>query len=568
VSQTNDDVNEALRNNKEFIFSTRSLTLNHIPLSKPVRRALIQNTTLRSVKIAFEEQLQDWKFIAKLIKNKPIRKLMIRAPNNVRIGLDFKYFCESVKENNRLESLHLYNILQTEEGAQQFCDGLDSNTSIQSLSICSIEADIFAVFANRFMDNSNVKAFRIWAYKIDPESIAKIIKYNRTLSTISFRMTNLASAGESLISALKLNTSLKKIALQGNRTGIVSITQSLKRNFSLRNITFWSLDCKDEQLVKDLIESTKNNKIEKFVVVYSKIGGDLLRELLAVESFKSLKLVSCTSRSNDIRIIGEKLKTNRNLTHLDLSCNTISAQDMPYLVEALKFNKTLTRLNFTECEIQSESAQYFAEIIRTNSTLQDLNLDNNLFDSNALKTIGDAVSTNKTLLRLYIRHEKMGNVLPAFTEALKVNKSLEYLFLVYDPDDFKSVNDFCEVMKNNTTLRELIVRGVQREDLTTEPNQQIVQLFHDIFTTNKALTKFKVQVPIGLHIQQRFNNFTDENERQQIRFKNDTKILMHNIVKSSSARQLLPIEIWRQIFSQLDYPGIKSLKAMTEAICK
>jgi hypothetical protein len=130
------------------------------------------------------------------------------------------------------------------------------------------------------------------------------------------------------------------------------------------------------------------------------------------------------------------------------------------------------------------------------------------------------------------------------------------------------VNDFCEVMKNNTTLRELIVRGVQREDLTTEPNQQIVQLFHDIFTTNKALTKFKVQVPIGLHIQQRFNNFTDENERQQIRFKNDTKILMHNIVKSSSARQLLPIEIWRQIFSQLDYPGIKSLKAMTEAICK
>jgi GGDEF domain-containing protein len=419
------------------------------------------------------------------------------------------------------------------------------------------------------MDNSNVKEFRIWAHiGIDPESIAKIIKYNSSLSTISFRMTNLASAGESLISALKLNTSLKKIALQGDRTGIVSITQGLKKNFSLRNITFWSLDSKDEQLVKDLIESAKNNKIEKLGVVYSKIVGDLLRELLAVESFKSLKLVSCTLRSDEIRIIGEKLKTNRNLTHLDLSCNTISSQDMPYLVEALKFNKTLTRLNLTECEIQSESAQYFAEILRTNSTLQDLNLDNNLFDSIALKTIGDALSTNKTLLRLYIRHEKIGNVLPAFTEALKVNKSLEYLFLVYDPDDFKSVNDFSEVMKNNTALRELIVRGVQRGYLTTEPNQQIVQLFSNIFTTNKALTKFKVQIPIGLHIQQRFNNFTDENERQQVQFKNDTKILMHNIVKSSSARQLLPIEIWRQIFSQLDYPGIKSLKAMADAICK
>jgi hypothetical protein len=184
-----------------------------------------------------------------------------------------------------------------------------------------------------------------------------------------------------------------------------------------------------------------------------------------------------------------------------------------------------------------------------------------------LKTIGDALSTNKTLLRLYIRHEKIGNVLPAFTEALKVNKSLEYLFLVYDPVDFKSVNDFSEVMKNNTALRELIVRGVQRGYLTTEPNQQIVQLFSNIFTTNKALTKFKVQIPIGLHIQQRFNNFTDENERQQVQFKNDTKILMYNIVKSSSARQLLPIEIWSQIFSQLDYPGIKSLKAMADAIC-
>jgi hypothetical protein len=67
--------------------------------------------------------------------------------------------------------------------------------------------------------------------------------------------------------------------------------------------------------------------------------------------------------SADLLLIGNYLRTNRNLLSLDLYQNQIGAEGARYLASALKLNQVLRSLSLGRNYLYDEGAKYFCEVI-------------------------------------------------------------------------------------------------------------------------------------------------------------------------------------------------------------
>eukprot|EP00240_Pyramimonas_obovata_P001398 CAMPEP_0118924710 /NCGR_PEP_ID=MMETSP1169-20130426/2718_1 /TAXON_ID=36882 /ORGANISM="Pyramimonas obovata, Strain CCMP722" /LENGTH=496 /DNA_ID=CAMNT_0006865841 /DNA_START=268 /DNA_END=1757 /DNA_ORIENTATION=+ len=91
--------------------------------------------------------------------------------------------------------------------------------------------------------------------------------------------------------------------------------------------------------------------------------------------------------------VGEILKTDAVLTHLDLSYVRLGNAGAYVLADVLKHNRTLKHLNLTRCEIGVEGALALAEALRYNDTLEVLELrSNRLIGATGALAIGQALT--------------------------------------------------------------------------------------------------------------------------------------------------------------------------------
>ncbi|KAG0016104.1 hypothetical protein BGZ80_009428 [Entomortierella chlamydospora] len=80
--------------------------------------------------------------------------------------------------------------------------------------------------------------------------------------------------------------------------------------------------------------------------------------------------------------LSEALKTNSNLTTLDLCRNSIGPNEAQALSEALKASSTLTTLSLRYNSIGPDGARALSDGLKTNSSLIALNFRNNSIGSN------------------------------------------------------------------------------------------------------------------------------------------------------------------------------------------
>jgi hypothetical protein len=108
------------------------------------------------------------------------------------------------------------------------------------------------------------------------------------------------------------------------------------------------------------------------------------------------------------RYIGDALKVNQTLQHLNLGYNNIGDEGCQYIGDALKVNQTLQHLNLGYNKICDEGCQYIGDALKVNQTLQHLNLGYNVIGDEGCQYIGDALKVNQTLQYLDLNNNKDG----------------------------------------------------------------------------------------------------------------------------------------------------------------
>jgi hypothetical protein len=118
----------------------------------------------------------------------------------------------------------------------------------------------------------------------------------------------------------------------------------------------------------------------------------------------------------------QALRTNTNLTHLDLSGLSFHGRATTELCDALRTNTGLRSLVLEHADIQLEDAQLLAGMLHTNKTLEKLALPRNSVQG-ARQDFVDALSENNTLVELYADGFARDHAISA---ALAANKAYQY----------------------------------------------------------------------------------------------------------------------------------------------
>ena len=127
---------------------------------------------------------------------------------------------------------------------------------------------------------------------------------------------------------------------------------------------------------------------------------------------------SCVN-GDDLLAIGEALKTNNTLEHLDLRINNIT--DVQSIGDALKTNNTLTELYLYNNNITD--VQSIGEGLKTNNTLTLLYLrNNNITDDSGIQSIIEALKTNNTLYYLYLHNNQLSDNMKSQLKAIEQYK--------------------------------------------------------------------------------------------------------------------------------------------------
>ncbi|KAG0042908.1 hypothetical protein BGZ83_012047, partial [Gryganskiella cystojenkinii] len=164
----------------------------------------------------------------------------------------------------------------------------------------------------------------------------------------------------------------------------------------------------------------------------------------------------------ELRGFAEDLKTNSNLTALNLESNLIGDKGTLTLADALKTNNALTTLDLQHNSIGDDGAQALADALKTNPTLIILDLSSNQIGDNGAQMLADALKTNSTLITLNVRYN-----------------------LIW----LKGLLAFFEAFKTNSTLATLDLRGNLIKDTIAE-----ALLVGEALTTNSTLTTLDLQL--------------------------------------------------------------------------
>lgn len=257
-------------------------------------------------------------------------------------------------------------------------------------------------------------------------ALADALKVNRSLENLELLLINIGNAGgEALAGTLIVNTTLTELSLHRCDLGnIRGLTHMLKVNRSLR-----------------VLHLAQND--------FGDVGGKALATALKVNTtLLHLSLSDCLQQ--DITALAEALKVNRTLQKLDLSQNDFVAAGWQALTGALKVNATLRELILDSCHLKDITA--LANTLKVNRSLQILRLGENCFGDVGGKALAGALWVNTTLTHLDLFDCMLEDITP-LTGVLKVNRSLQILYLGKNPFGSKSITELADALKVNRFLK-------------------------------------------------------------------------------------------------------------------
>lgn len=118
----------------------------------------------------------------------------------------------------------------------------------------------------------------------------------------------------------------------------------------------------------------------------------VIRERWTTENLQSVDLYRNEIPAEGGKLIGEALKFNTSLLHLNLANNRLGDEGAEVIGEALKINNTLLTLNFNLNKIGDIGARSLAAGLQFNRTLQSMSLRYNLFGYEGKLVLNKAVA--------------------------------------------------------------------------------------------------------------------------------------------------------------------------------
>lgn len=130
-----------------------------------------------------------------------------------------------------------------------------------------------------------------------------------------------------------------------------------------------------------------------------------------------------------IKALGQYLKQNETIVHLDLGCNSIHSEGAMGFFTVLQNQNSLVSLNLANNDcyknkvmIGVKGAQALGEMLKTNQIMQILDLTDNSLNSDALVYVVDGIKHSRNLVSLNLSHNDIGANLATFSQLLSIFK--------------------------------------------------------------------------------------------------------------------------------------------------
>jgi hypothetical protein len=212
------------------------------------------------------------------------------------------------------------------------------------------------------------------------------IDIKKTFTCITLYLTDInfqifKNSFNTIILALKLNIPLKLLILKNNQIDnkVIAIAEALKTNTTLLKLA-----------------------LDGNYIISS--GVRVLAEALNINTtLVTLNLNSNKIYRSGISALAKTLKINKTLKTLYLKFTSIDKEGAKLIANALKQNTTLLKLDIQQnSKFGDEGAKEFADALIQNTTLTELCVGNNDIRDEGATALATALKTNTTLLKLDI----------------------------------------------------------------------------------------------------------------------------------------------------------------------
>jgi len=165
-------------------------------------------------------------------------------------------------------------------------------------------------------------------------------------------------------------------------------------------------------------------------------------------------------------IIPHLIRSDTQITSLNISDSNIGVNRIIAAIEALKFNTTLKFIGLSFNEIDLDGCFAIQDVLTVNQTLTSIDLKNNKVEDDGFEVLMDALKTNNTITDIDLRRNNItAEACHALNDVLLTNTTLQKLELRGNSIGDEGCLKIMEGLDNNTTL---VTLGLDRNNIKPE----------------------------------------------------------------------------------------------------
>ncbi|CAL1586391.1 unnamed protein product [Knipowitschia caucasica] len=158
------------------------------------------------------------------------------------------------------------------------------------------------------------------------------------------------------------------------------------------------------------------------------------------------------------KALAKILKTDSNITTLELEDNNLQTKGTDYVADMLQINSNISSLNLSKNDLCSEGAQIISKIMLDNYHVKCMRLSGNGFDDVSAKYLADALKGDYVIRELDLSHNKFSTIAGGHLgQMIGVNLGIEVLNLSWNNINMKGAVALCSGLKINSTLKHLFL---------------------------------------------------------------------------------------------------------------
>ena len=457
-----EDLANVIKNNSclEEIF----LSNNYLDSSAlKILQALKENSKLKSLDLSsnnMTEQVAE--HLGNVIKNNP--NLEHLSLGNSKLGPSAAVVLEALTQNSKLKLLNLNDNKMTKQVVKHLASVIKNNSNLNYLGLANnLLGPSANVILQTLKENKKLQIIHLRNNNMTEkvaEDLANVIKNNIGLEEILISHNDLKSSAAVVLQALKEGSKLKILDLSSN-----SMTEQVAEdlaNVIKANSNLEQLNLGNNKLgpsTRIILQALKgNSKLVSLNLNSNNMTGQAADDLASViksnSSLEKLYLSENGLKSSAV-IILQALKGNSKLRFLDLNSNNMTGQVAEYLADVIMKNPNLEQLGLRNNKL-GQYAVLILQALMRNSKLTVLNLNKNKMTGQVAKDLAQVIKNNSNLQELYLSDNDLKSSAGVIFQALIGIKHLKILSFTnnYVPHSFP-----IDMTSNNPFITELWLGG-------------------------------------------------------------------------------------------------------------